>query len=436
MSNAIVDVEVFQQVAPAPNLLQQTGAFISQGGTTGAAGSITLLTEESDLTPLLRPALTVTSLTWASSVVTVVTAAAHGIPAATTVQGTIAGAVPSGYDGTFPCTYVSTTSFTYPLASSPGSETTPGTFQLASVGELTAMANTFFAQGAVQAVYVLELGPGTPAAGVTALTAYLLNPTVRMYAYLLPVEWDTEATAVTLAKQYDSDTAQLYFYVTTTLATYATWSAQPIKSVAWYFQAPSAPSAEFSTAAEFYLALVTSPSSTQLVAPMDNRFAAGVTPYLTLTGPQIAAATAAGGNWIGTGAEGGISNTLIVNGQFGDLNPWNYWFAADWTQIQVALALANEVINGSNNPLNPLYFDQPGINRLQKRAQATIANGISFGMLNAGATVTAVPFATYVAQNPSDYAIGRYAGLAVTIVPKRGFKKLVFTIVVSNIPSA
>lgn len=436
MSNNIVDCEVFQQVAPAPNLLQNAGAFISQGGTTTTAGTITLLTQEADLTGILKSDLTITSIVWASSVVTVVTAAAHGIPAGDTLQGVISGSTPSGYDGTFPCTYVSSTSFTYPLASNPGTETTPGFFSLAAVGELTAMGDTFFGQGNVQSVYVLELGPGTPAAGVTALSAYILNPTIRFYAYLVPMEWDTEPTAVTLAKQYDSDTAQLYFYVTTTLATYSAWSAQPIKSVAWYMQSPSAASSEFSTAAEFYVALATSPSSTQLVAPMANRFVAAVTPYLTLTGPQIATATAAGGNWIGTGAQGGISNTLIVNGQYGDLNPWNYWYAADWTQIQAALALANEVINGAQTGPNPLYFDQPGINRLQKRAQAVIANGISFGMLNAGATVTAVPFSTYVAQNPSDYAIGRYAGLAVTITPKRGFTKLVFTIVVTNIPTA
>lgn len=436
MSNAIVDCEVFQQVAPAPNLLQNTGAFISQGATNTTAGSITLLTQESDLTAILKSELTITSIVWASSVVTVVTAAAHGIPAGTTLQGTISGSTPSGYDGTFACTYVSSTSFTYPLVSNPGTETTPGFFSLAAVGELESMGNTFFGQGNVQSVYVLELGPGTPAAGVTALAAYILNPTTRFYAYLAPLEWDTEATAVTLAKQYDSDTAQLYFFITTTLATYSAWDTQPIKSVFFAFQSPTAPAGEFSLAADFYTVLSTTPTQTQLVAPLDNRFVSAVTPYLTLTGPQITEATAAGANWIGDGSQGGISNTLIVNGQYGDLNPWNYWYAADWTQIQAALALANEVINGAQTGPNPLYFDQPGINRLQKRAQAVIANGISFGMLNAGATVTAVPFSTYIVQNPSDYAIGRYAGLAVTITPKRGFKKLVFTIVVTNIPTA
>src|ERR1700744_5663892 len=153
MSNNIVDCEVFKQVAPAPNLLQNTGALISQGGTTPTAGTIRLLTQESDLTSILKSELTITSITWASSVATVVTAAAHGIPVGDTLQGTISGSTPSGYDGTFPWTYVWSTSFTYPLVSNPGTETTPGFFSLAAVGELMAMGNTFFGQGNVQSVY-------------------------------------------------------------------------------------------------------------------------------------------------------------------------------------------------------------------------------------------------------------------------------------------
>jgi len=39
----IVNVVVTQQVASAPNQLQQTGAFVSQGGTTLAAGTTQLL---------------------------------------------------------------------------------------------------------------------------------------------------------------------------------------------------------------------------------------------------------------------------------------------------------------------------------------------------------------------------------------------------------
>ncbi|CAM5998813.1 unnamed protein product [Sphagnum balticum] len=87
----------------------------------------------------------------------------HGIPSGDTVLGTIVGVTPSGYNGAFPCTYVSSTSFTYPLTINPGAVTVEGVFTLEDVQELVAIATTVFAQGYSQAFYVLELEMEQPA---------------------------------------------------------------------------------------------------------------------------------------------------------------------------------------------------------------------------------------------------------------------------------
>lgn len=431
----IITVNVSQQLASTPITLQKTGAFVSQGGTSGAAGTTTLLTQEADLVAILRASLAITALAWASSVVTVTTAAAHGIPAGDTIQGVIAGALPSAYDGTFPCTYVSPTSFTYPLTSNPGSETTFGTFTLGAVSELSAMGSTFFGQGTGQAVYVLELGPGTPAQGVTALTAYLLSPTpVVFYSYLIPREWDTETSAPTLFRQYDATTAKTYFYVTTTAATYSAWNTIPTKSVQLWLQDPSAPVTEFTAAAAFQVTLSSNPGPANLTAPLANRFLFGVTPY-TITPTQFTTFRAAGLNWVGTGAEGGLSALTITNGQMGDLKPWNYWFSVDWMIVNQVQGLAAEVINGANNPLNPLYYNQPGVNRLQKKSQSIVQSGINFGLVLATPKpiVTAIDFLTYVEENPDDYAAGEYAGLGLEFTPARGFTHITLNMVVTDI---
>lgn len=433
MSNNIVIVNVSEQIASTPSTLQKTGAFVSQGGTTLASGTSALITQVADLTAILQPTVAITTISWTSGTVTVQTSAAHSIPAGAAVQGVIAGVVPGGYDGTFPCTQVDSTHFTYPLASNPGVETTLGTFQLESVSELTAMGDTFFAQGTSQAVYVLELGPGGTAAGVTALGTYLANPTLVFYSYLIPQTWDTENSAPTLFRQYDNPTSKTYFFVTTTTGTYTPWTTIPTKSVFLVLESPSAPATEFSAAAIFQATLQTDPGPVSLVAPLSFRYLFGVTPYSTLSQSQITTLTAAGLNWVGTGAEGGISNTLVINGQFGDLNPWNFWYSVDWVIIQQDLALSGAVINGSNNPTNPLYYNQSGINRLLKVAQNVTNNGIAFGLVLAPATVTAVPFATYIVQEPGDYAIGKYAGLALAFTPARGFKQIVVNLTVSNI---
>ena len=139
----IVQVNVSQQVAPAPSIRQRTGALVSQGGTTLTPGTFSLLTQLSSLTSLLNGAFALASLSWAGSVVTATASAAHGFTIGDTILVTISGATPTGYNGTFTATVTTTTAFTYPLVSNPGSETIPGSYTVEDVAELSAMATTF-----------------------------------------------------------------------------------------------------------------------------------------------------------------------------------------------------------------------------------------------------------------------------------------------------
>ena len=427
----IVNVEVSQQVASAPSTLQRTGAFISQGATTLTPGSVQLLTTANDLAVYLTGAVSIDTIVWSTGIVTVVTDTPHGIPSGDTIPMVISGCTPIGYNGTYACTYVSSTSFTYPLAINPGLIVIPGNVTLEDVQELVAMNNTFFAQGQNLSVYVLELGAGTPAQGVTALSNYIENPEIKMYSYLLPKSWDTETTMYDLAVLHNGTTAQLYFYVTTTIDTYSTWEG--VKSVFTGLQSPSAPITEFSLSSIFYVTLAYNPSASNLAHPLSFSFIYGVTAY-TLTNTQQTLLKNAGVNWVGTGAEGGISNTIIFWGTFMDKYPFNYWYSVDWLAINVEIALAGAIINGSNSPTNPLYYNQNGVNTLQKVAQATVNNGIAFGMILSPTNVNAVPFITYVTERPADYASGTYNGLSVTFVPSRGFTSITIYLTASNIP--
>jgi len=432
----IVNVVVTQQVASAPSQLQQTGAFVSQGGTTLSSGSTQLLTQLSDLTSILRSSSAIASATWTGGTVTVTTSTAHGVPSGDTIQGiiagvTVSGSTTNGYNGTFAITSTGTNTLTYSVVSNPGTAvTTSAFFTVEDVSELVAMATTFFAQGSTVPVYVLELGVDTVTNGITALETYIANPTIKFYSYLLPKAWDV-AGAQTMAKMYTGTTAQVYFYVSSTLATYSGWAG--IKSALVTLPSPSAPTTEFSAAAIFWASLAYNPSVSNLAHPFEYTYVYAVTPYV-LTNAQQTTLLAAGVNWVGTGAQGGISNTLIMGGTFMDLNPFNYWYCVDWLSINVAQALSAAIINGSNLPTNPLYYNQAGINTLQKVAQATVNNGISFGLILSPATVAAVPFTTYVAQHPGDYSTGTYNGLSLTFVPLRGFSSITIYLTASNIP--
>lgn len=554
MANPIVVASISVTQAPTPATLQQTGAMISQGGTNTSPGTLSLLTQLSDLTPLLHAPSAITSLTWTSNVVTATTSAAHNLPNGETINLTIAGAVPAGYSGTFPCTITGTTTFTYPLLTNPGTETTPGTWNPASANVITQMATTYFAQPVGVAVYLLECGVGNVNDGVAFLNAYLTaNPNSQYvagafgynYAYLIPRIWDGNTNFLTMLSNYNAPTAQTYFFVTTNLANYTLysnldkcvvalieapsigvyaanvltalsyttgvitattttahgvlpgqwfqlagnlpsgyngwWLAQPGTTgstlvanslvalgaesqlgtlVANYVASSGVNSTEFSHAADFFVALNYNPNGLSQVTPFEYSYLYGVTPFPTRNmSALLTTIKAANVSYVGTGAEGGISNTILVGGNTLDGNSFNIWYAIDWVVINTNLQISNAVINGSNNPANPLYYNQDGINQLQLVAANVMTQGVSYGLvvfppvqteltgsafaaaINAGtyngfSPVNAVPFLAYAAANPSAYKIGQYGGIAISFVPQRGFDKIVVNINASEIIAA
>lgn len=458
MANNIVTLNVTQTVAPAASTLQQTGAFISQGGTTNAVNSLTLLTVSSSLTSMLTTPLALTALTWSGGTVTATTAVVHGLTNAQVYYLTISGALPAGYNGTYACTITGNTTFTYALVSNPGTSTSPGTWVPSSQTQLQQMNTTFWAQGSSVPVYVLELGTGSVNAGVTALTTWIANNALTVYLFLIPREWDANASFIALCANNASTTSKMYFLVTTTNSTYTSYSTPvPIKSVYALVEAPTLLTGEFSLASNMWQMLEYNPSPTNQVTPLAFSYVFGVSPYPRVGNTTIFANwQSAGVNRIGTGYEGGISNSIIFWGSMMDLNPFNYWYAADWLQLNIDLNMSNAVINGSNNPQAPLYLNQNGINRLQAVGASTLTSAITFGLLvgqvvqtelngaayatalaqgtYAGqAVINAVPFAAYYSVNPSQYATGTYNGFACTVTPLRGFQSITFYINLTNI---
>jgi hypothetical protein len=391
-----------------------------------------LITQLSDLTALLAPPLNLSSLTWSSGAVTATAQAPLDMTTSDVFYTTIAGATPAGYNGTYIATVTGANTFTFALAANPGSETAPGTYTPRNSTELTSMATTFFAQGNTQAAYVLELGAVEPAGGITALEAFITASPSVFYAYLCPRGWDGQSTLPAFLEDYDGTEAKTYFFVTTTTANLANYTAQ-MKDVFAFVPSPTAPITEFGCAGPFQSILSNAPSAVNQVPPTAFRYMAGVTPWPTQGySTTIDAILASNGNVILTGAEGGISNATLFEGTTADGNDFSYWYSVDWVQIQAEQALANAIINGSNNPQNPLYYNQAGINQLRSVAQNVMNSGVAFGLVLPPVTVVATPFYTYTLENPNDYSAGRYNGLAVTYTPQLGFKSITFNVQVSG----
>jgi hypothetical protein len=465
---AIATVNVTITQAPAPPTLQQTGCIVSVGGTTlpgyPAAGSFQLINNLAEGVSILAKAFPLASIHWSKiagvGTVTAVTKTPHNYTIGDSEWMIFSVNVPKAYNGVFMTTVVDATTLTYVLAANPGLATTLGAVILWDEDELNSQFTTFFNQPGAPAVNVLELGDMDTADAIVAFQGFLADnpndptPTaMSCYGYTVPRLWDVPQFQQ-VTKAYKSPNAKTYFWLRVGPTNIEMYAGE--KAVFALVENPSVAALannEFSVCAPMARALSMSPSSSSKVPPMSYAPMYNVTPY-TLQGNADFLETLAidNMNWIGTGAQGGLpSNMIVFQGNMADGNPWNFWYSVDWMQINANLAIANEVINGSANTFNPLYYNQDGINRLQARvvqvANQAIAYGLALGQVvdtqlpiaqfetnydsglyNGMLVINAEPFAAYSAENPNDYAQGYYAGLTCVYPPLRGFLNILFNL--------
>jgi hypothetical protein len=453
---SIVQLNVSTLVGGKPSTLQQMGAILSQGGTSLSSGSYSLLTQASDLTSIRAPALSISSLTWSGGVVTATASAAiPGLTTGDTFLTTIANAAPIGYNGTYTATVTGTDTFTYPLSANPGAETTPGTYTPPSQNYLSLAVTDFFAQGTRRAVYVLELGPADATTGPTALGTWITaNPGV-FYLYLVPKDWDGSANFLALANLFKTDTSKTYFFVTTTTGTYSAYTG--IKSIQAWVEAPDVATTEFDAAEAFQAALTYAPSSTNRLTPFAYEYLNDATPYPQLgNSALLATLDTANVNYVTTAAEGGFPNqSMISSGAMMDGNDFSWWYAVDWLAITAQQTSAAVVIQGSNDPINPLWYSQDGINRLQDAEYQVLVQSSAYALsqgtaaranldqqtfidnLDAGDyvgqnVVNAVPFIDYITLNPSQYTANTYGGITIAFWAPQLFKHLIINVLVTN----
>ncbi len=443
-------VTVNAQVTPAaePSLLQQSGAFVSVGGTTLTTNTYQFLADSAALATYLSATgnslelikMNDTFFTQGNSTGVYLlelgaqTSEGQAIAALNTwITNTpdqfYAYLVPADWDTARQVQSVTIVS---------GGDYTSAptvTFSAPAAGGTTATGTAVLTGTAVTSVTITNPGDYTTSdtvtvtfsAGTTTATG-TVNVTSALNA---------------MAAGYSGTTGRTYFFTTTTASTISAYSSTT-KAIFAMVPSPTALSTEFQVAGAFYDLLSTNPSAGAPAAPLSYRYQYGVTPWATNgNAATIGTILTAYGNIIGTGAEGGISNAVLFKGTTMDGNQMMAWYAIDWVQIQAKQQLAAAIINGSNsNP--PLYYSQAGINQLLAILGGTNgiggigADGVSFGLLssqspsatfpNGTPSFSATPFATYIAQNPSAYQAGSYGGFSATITAQNGFLTVTFNL--------
>lgn len=294
-------------------------------------------------------------------------------------------------------------------------------------GDVANAVTSFYNQGD-GSVYIVELGAGAVLS--TDLRTFIDNNPKTYYAFLLPDSAvSDDSDFVTFANNYVSLASMTYFFFNTDLANYSNYSR--VKSIVAFIPSPNADASEMTAAQTFYEWINATPSGANKLAPFAFRYIYGATEWPENgNASTFAALKAANINIYGSGSQGGVSDTLLFWGYTADGRPLSYWYAVDWVQINLARDLSYAIITGSNSTSNPLTYSQNGIARLQSQATTTIARATTYGCTIGTADVSAIDFATYVADNPSDYSTGRYNGLSTTITPMRGFEQITFYLTV------
>ncbi len=429
ITSQIVTINETVVIAPTPSQLQQSGAFISVGGTTLTAGTYQFLSSSSALATILSSAGNFAELEnmnttfFANGTVQGVYVLELGVQttpdaAVSALETWINNNPGVFYSYLVPANWDSTKDEVGSvIINTAGSGITSITLAFsAPTSGTTATGTANLQNGEVVSVTITDPGSGYSSQPT-------ITPTVNAGAVAPTLTAILSSAFNILAGNFSSPTALTYFFGTTTSSTISNYS--PNKSLNLMVESPTAPSTEFSQAAQFYNWLLNNPGPANKLAPMGYRYLYGVTPWTVLgNSPAINTILSEYGNLIETGSQGGISNSCLFKGTMMDGSQAQWWYGIDWFNIQVNQALAAAIINGSNsNP--PLEYDQAGINTLLSVANRVAKDAVTYGCA-LSAIVTAVPFSTYTTDNPSDYKAGLYKGFTATIVGQNGFLQLIF----------
>lgn len=122
-----------------------------------------------------------------------------------------------------------------------------------------------------------------------------------------------------------------------------------------------------------------------------------------------------------------VANQIVLlNGRYGDTFAIDYRYQWDLTSFRVETDLKSLILNGVNNPIYVIKYNQNGIDILQARVKSSLNAMIELGavteyaasinaatgdLINVG-DITCIGFREYITNNPEDYENEIYGGIS------------------------
>lgn len=131
--------------------------------------------------------------------------------------------------------------------------------------------------------------------------------------------------------------------------------------------------------------------------------------------------------------DGSGARSLVYPGIMTDGNDFTYWYGIDYIRFTLISNITNFLIESANSKINPLYYNQDGIDRLKAKVNQIISNCAAYGIIQINYRIDAISYYEYVTQNPDDYKNEVYGGISIEVSPLKALRKIRFSLQVTDL---
>ena len=305
----------------------------------------------------------------------------------------------------------------------------------------------YFNYSGNRSVNVLELGQVSETTTLqeqaTQLDTIIKSGLHRSYMYLIPSSFYVEnSPVVSIMQEYTKETSAQYFMISTTSDVTTDNVATQFKNLKSCFLVyDNSDTSQNINLAGSILGIMASNkfdiSGNNKASPLNFKILQGFK-FNPINRVLLNSLTQYPANFIFNE----VGYATIGNGRYTNGVAWDYWYQWDLTQLALQQKITQLLINGVNNPVNVIRFDQQGIDIINASVKSTLSEYIQLGCINTYAmalnpanntliglnNINTIDFNTYISQYPEKYQNEIYDGISFYVLINRYIRQCILNI--------